>query len=164
MSASDHERYRQHLEEQLRADVELLFEGYRARLRAYEAIHGLPPEGSLSLLLPEAGPAVSLPAVPAVPSVQPVGDATSATSAAVPRPRSGANELYSASLKILDQLPEVFDKNDLCRILGYSPHRASLHRLFRDLVKNGRLDIEDPRGGRWPIRYRRLSSPSSTPG
>jgi DNA-binding IclR family transcriptional regulator len=81
----------------------------------------------------------------------------------VPRPRSGPNALYSASLDALDQLPEIFDKNDLCRILGYSPHRASLHRLFRDLVKHGWLVVEDPRGGRWPIRYRKLSSPSSNP-
>src|SRR5947209_9259861 len=36
MPTGDYERFRQRLEEQLRAEMELLYEGYRPKLRAYE--------------------------------------------------------------------------------------------------------------------------------
>jgi hypothetical protein len=38
MAAADFERYRQSLEDQLRADVEMLYQAYLAKLRAYETV------------------------------------------------------------------------------------------------------------------------------
>jgi hypothetical protein len=179
MPTPAYERYRQLQEEQLRADVELLYEGYCAKLRAFEAVERARGEGGALVSplaeLPAGSPAAAPPPLLAPPSI-PAISAISAISAIppalapapppaslpAPRGRSGAHELYSAILDSLEQLPEVFDKNDVSRLLGYVPRRTNLHRVYRDLVKEGWLVIEDPRGGRWPVRYRRLESPVST--
>ena len=64
MTSRDHERFRRQLEEQLRADAQLLYAAYCAKLRAYETLHRLQGElGDLDprLLLPADLP-LSLPA------------------------------------------------------------------------------------------------------
>jgi hypothetical protein len=177
MPTPAYERYRQLLEEQLRADVELLYEGYCAKLRAFEAVERARGEGGalvsplaeLTASSPAAAPPPllappSIPAISAIPAIPPALAPAPPPPAPPPaRPRrSGAHELYSAILDSLEQLPEVFDKNDVSRLLGYVPRRTNLHRVYRDLVEEGWLVIEDPRGGRWPVRYRRLESPVST--
>jgi hypothetical protein len=171
MPTPAYERYRQLLEEQLRADVELLYEGYCAKLRAFEAVErareegggSLRPSPELTASPPAADPPLLPPPLPLMPAMPPaLAPAPPPAPPPMPRGRSGAHELYSAILDSLDQLPEVFDKNDVSRLLGYVPRRTNLHRVYRDLVKAGWLVVADPRGGRWPVRYRRLESPAST--
>src|SRR5215208_3360599 len=81
MSDSDYEQYREGLERQLRADVELLVEAYRAKLRAYETValargeiaeaDSRPPL-SFPLGLSAEPPASATPPVRATPPTPPV--------------------------------------------------------------------------------------------
>jgi hypothetical protein len=34
-------------------------------------------------------------------------------------------------------LPAVFDRNDICRAIGYEPDRGSLYRTFKGLIEEG---------------------------
>ena len=151
MPLNDYEIYRQRLEEQLRADVELLYEAYRAKLRAYETVLRTrgeigagpwPPELTLSL-----PPAPGLETAPPPPSTLPPK-----------RPRSRAYSLIEAVEGVLDTLDEVFDRNDLIRALGFEPNRATLHRILTDLADAGFIALEKPGGGKQPNRYRRIAS------
>ena len=53
-------------------------------------------------------------------------------------------------------MPQEFDKNDVCHALGYTPNRASLHRVFQDMVHEGALEVKEPGTGRLPTVYRKL--------
>jgi hypothetical protein len=77
------------------------------------------------------------------------------------RPRRPALELYEAVLERLDDLPEVFTKEDLCQALGETPDRRALHRVMTDLTRDGWVRIEERGAGRIPSSYRRLASPGS---
>ncbi|HYX23332.1 MAG TPA: hypothetical protein VFC23_04200 [Thermoanaerobaculia bacterium] len=59
----------------------------------------------------------------------------------------------------LDQVPQELDKNDVCRAIGHEPHRASLHRVFQELIFNGTLDVVCNSMGRRPTVYRKLLAP-----
>jgi len=151
---SDYEIYRQRLEEQLRTDVELLYEAYRAKLRAYETVvrtraeigAGPWPPADLPLSLPPApGLEKASPAAPSAPALPPK------------RPRSKAYSVIEAVEGVLDTLEEVFDRNDLIRALGYEPNRATLHRILTELTDAGFIAIEEHGGGKSPNRYRRLA-------
>ncbi len=128
------------LDERLRAGIELLEAAHRAEVRALETLwvsYGEPesPGGAVTLLVPEA-PAP--PAAPAQPS----------------RMRREAWTLHEEVLKALDQVPQKFDKNDVCRALGQTPQRASLHRVLQDLIFDGTLEVEYSGIGRRPTVYR----------
>jgi hypothetical protein len=156
MTTRDHERFRRQLEKQLRADVELIYAAYCAKLRAYEMMH--PLHGDLDDLeigaLPPAGLPLSLPPVP-VPALPPP-----APSAPSPRPpKQGPNELYNAVLQVLGQLPEIFNRSHVHAALGYEPRRASLYRVLRDLKAYGWLAVEEYGEGRLSNCYRRLATP-----
>ncbi|HEV7518369.1 MAG TPA: hypothetical protein VGR07_18890 [Thermoanaerobaculia bacterium] len=108
MPTPAYERYRQLLEEQLRADVELLYEGYCAKLRACEAVErargedgGLvSPLAELAASLPAADPPLLPPPIPLeLPALAP---ALPPAPPPAPRGRSGAHELYSAILDALE--------------------------------------------------------------
>lgn len=58
----------------------------------------------------------------------------------------------------LAQMPEVFDRNDLLRALGYEPERSSLHRVLATLVKKGALVLDSYGAGKIPAKYRKTSS------
>lgn len=159
MPLSDYEIYRQRLEEQLRADVELLYEAYRAKLRAYETVlrtrgeigAGPWPPPELTLSLPPAPGLQESPPAPPVPSRP------------SKRPRSRAYSVVEAVEGVLDTLDEVFDRNDLIRALGFEPNRATLHRILTELTDAGFLAVEEFGGGKSPNRYRRIAS-ISPPG
>lgn len=129
MTQNEYEQRKRRLEEDLRSGIELLQAAYQTQLRALELVR----MGS------SAGPAASLPQ----PSSQP------------PRPRRSHGETYANVRAVLPQLPEVFDRNDVCRALGHEPDRATLHRSFMDLVREGILRIEAPGLGRNATKYRR---------
>ena len=113
-------------------------------------------------LLPEGLP-VSLPALPSPPSA-PAPAAPTAPTAAPPAPapapeprrRSGAHELFNAIVAILDQLPERFEPRDVCAALGYTPRRASLHRMLKAMVHDCWLELEERGGGKLANLYRKL--------
>ncbi|HZF08320.1 MAG TPA: hypothetical protein VFE33_05975 [Thermoanaerobaculia bacterium] len=165
MPPRDFERVRRELEKQFRADVEVLYSAYCAKLRAYEMMYRLPGGlGGLGDLDPRfpflATPPLSLPALPSEETVP--APATPAVPAPVPpeptpapRRRSGGYELYDAMLAILDQLPETFTRGDVCAALGYEPSRSSLHRALSTLQRNGWLEKEERGTGRFSNLYRK---------
>lgn len=154
MPLNDYEIYRRRLEEQLRADVELLYEAYRAKLRAYETV--LRTRGEIG-----AGPwpppelALSLPPAPGLEAASP---APAAPASSPKRPRSRAYSVIEAVEGVLDTLDEVFDRNDLIRALGFEPNRATLHRILTELTDAGFIALEKPGGGKQPHLYRRIAS------
>jgi hypothetical protein len=178
MSGSgDYERYRRRLDQQLRADVELLFEAYRTKLRAYETVaraRGEIGEGDspppLALLEDLEYAARSGAAVAALDGQAPAaavasdGRAPAAATASAPAPparkRSHAYEVHDAVAAALPQLGEVFDRVELCRALGFEPSRATLYRVLEELRREGVIALVEMGAGTIPNRYRRLTPPA----
>lgn len=172
MPSTDYERFRQRLERQLRADVELIFEAYQAKLRAFETVArargeleegASPPPLSRPARLLELGPAPSAPAVaePAEGQVTPPS-APSAAPAASKRPRHYAYEVYDAVEKALAQVGDVFDRHDLCRVLGFVPSRATLHRVLVELEEAGAIALQEVGVGSRASRYRKRAPAPAT--
>ena len=154
MPTGDYERYRRQLDAQLRADVELIYEAYRAKLRAYETVARARGEEFASL------PAAELPfALPPAPAPEPLPPPAAMPLPAT-APRRRANEVEGAVLAVWDRLPAVFDRDDLVRLLGFEPRRSTLHRILLRFVREKALDVEEGPGGRYLKRYRKLQDPS----
>ena len=133
MTREEYEECRRRLDEELRAGRELLEASHRAQVRALD-LHWQAEKGSAAP--PHAPPPEK-------------------------RPRRPALELYDAILERLDELPEVFTKDDLCRALGETPDRRALYRVMQDLAREGWIRLEDRGRSRIPSSYRRLASPAS---
>ncbi|MGH7486800.1 MAG: hypothetical protein ACREMY_14545 [bacterium] len=58
----------------------------------------------------------------------------------------------------LQQVPEVFNRNDICEALGYDPDRGSLYRVLQDLRAEGALVIESYGGGNAPTIYKKTAT------
>jgi hypothetical protein len=166
----DYERYRKRLEQQLRADVGLLFEAYRAKLRAYETVartrgeldgSGPWPELEISNLLPAAGSGSG-----EAPRLAPAPVPAAGESAAAPAPpperkkRRSPFEIHDAVDAALLQVEEVFDRRELCRALGFEPSRATLYRILKELQQEGRIAIVEHGSGTLRNRYRKLTPPA----
>ncbi len=157
MPPSDYERFRKRLEEQLRADVELLYEGYRAKLRAYEMVARM--RGDLD---GEAWPPLEL--ARSLPPSRPAQLAAAPADSPQPAPlrrRGQAYELFNAIFDLLPTFPEDFDKRDLVRALGYEPRRTTLHGTLELLARDGLIEVVEYGTGKRPSRYRNLALPSS---
>jgi hypothetical protein len=152
MTREEYEDRKHRLDEQLRAGVELLEAAHRQQVRALDLVwmttvdeplsfSRLPAEASAR---PEAPPAAAT--VPARPAPPPKP------------PRRAAWQLQEEVEAALAHVPEVFDRNDLCRALGYEPDRGSLYRTLWDLIRDGDLALEERGGGRTPSRYRKTDT------
>ena len=159
----DYERFRQRLEEQLRAEMELLYEGYRAKLRAYEMVARLrgeldvepwPPVELARSLLPAAGAARLSPGSP-----EPMAPAPQAAPPPAQQRRK-AYELLDAITGAFAALPEVFDKRDIGRVLGFMPRRSTLHGSLQFLIDDRVIAVEAYGSGNQPTRYRKLTPPA----
>jgi hypothetical protein len=150
----DYERYRRQLEKRLRADVELLYAASCAKLRAFEVVHGIRSGTDGDFLLSAEVPLLLLPAP--LPAAVPAPAASAVPPAPRRRVKSGPRELYLGIAEALPRLPEVFASDDIRQALGYTPRRASLHHVLRDLVLEGRIAVAEAGRGRNPTRYRRL--------
>jgi hypothetical protein len=148
MPTADYERYRQGLENQLRADVEMLYQAYLTKLRAYETVSRAGGPLSVEALLP---PEMALHLPPAPAAAPPPGPQPHAA------PRAKAYEVEDAITAVLDKLPEVFDKFDVLRVLDFKPRPATLHRVLKGLRNEGVLERESRGSGRYPTRYRKLA-------
>jgi hypothetical protein len=115
MTPDDYDRFRQQLEAQLRSDVELIYEAYRTKLRAYETVlrargelegrtfeavpalslasAGLPP-------LPEAPKRAALPPAAAIPATPAVAPAPQAVGGGAPPPPPPPPKLFSGNILI----------------------------------------------------------------
>jgi hypothetical protein len=81
-----------------------------------------------------------------------------------PATRRGAWQLYADVQTALAAVPEVFNRNDVCRALGYEPDRGSLYCTFQELKEGGAIVIEQAGSGKWPTQYRKTGRSSATAG
>jgi hypothetical protein len=137
MTRNEYERRRQQLDEELRAGIQLLESAHRLQVGALDLVwrtwsgEGVQPAAAMEPSAPagSAGP---------VPSAR------------------GLVEIRNDLPGVLERLPRVFDRRDVCRVLGYEPKRSSLYKALLELVGEGVLALEESGGGQVPSRYRRL--------
>jgi len=141
---------RERLEEQLRADIELLHQAHRAKLRAFETVWRVHGDLAQTPGYPGAGQALPFLELPAVPAPQ----ATASVETGPRRKEAWAD--WNAIAEAIERLPEVFDKNDIVHVLGYAPKRATLYRALDELRKEGFIVKESESEGRQPRRFRKL--------
>lgn len=144
MTRDEYEKRKQRLEDQLREGKELLEAAHRQQLRALEMIWMTTAEEDLPLTGPpraaSPAPAPPQPTVPARPA------------------RRAAWALQDDVEDALPKLPELFDRNDIRRALGYDPDRTSLFRILQLLVADGILAIHHRGAGKSPSVYRKTGA------
>ncbi|HEX6904228.1 MAG TPA: hypothetical protein VF789_31250 [Thermoanaerobaculia bacterium] len=153
MTREEYEQRKRRLEEQFRAGVELLEVGYREQMRALELVWKARSGEGMELAIP-AAPETAPPPARDEPPPRPAP-------AAPPKRRRGAGELREEVLEALASLPEVFDRNQVCAVLGYQPDRSSLFRILRQLTFEDVLALEKFGGGRVTTKYRKIETDSS---
>jgi hypothetical protein len=149
MTREEYDERRRRLDEQLRAGVELLEAAHRQQVRALDLVWMTTAEGDVELRrFPAAAPS---------PSVAQTAVAAPAPPASPPKPRRrSAGQLQGEVRSVLPGLPELFDRNDVCRVLGHEPERGTLYRVLQELQDEGLIGTEHAGSGRTPTRYRRL--------
>jgi hypothetical protein len=60
---------------------------------------------------------------------------------------------------VLPQLPEIFDRHELEKALGFKPRKSTLARILSDMSYGKELEIVEPSHGRHPARYRKTAGP-----
>jgi len=145
MTREQYEHSKQRLDEQLREGIALLEAAHRQQVRALELVWSMSAEEALPSRIPpvEAAASQGRPVSPAQAPSQPR--------------RRGAGELEEEVEEALRNVPEEFDRNDVCQALGYEPERASLYRILQGLKTTGRLSIRQNGSGRVPTIYRKTS-------
>ncbi|HSS51987.1 MAG TPA: hypothetical protein VLX28_23850 [Thermoanaerobaculia bacterium] len=146
MTRDEYEHRKQRLDEELREGMELLATAHRHQLRALELVWAATGGDGMTIPPPVLAPAGLNPGPRAVP----------APAAAPPQPRRrGPWELLDDIEAALPKLPDVFDRNDICRALGYEPDRGSLYRTVQLLTQDGLLAVKQRGAGKTPTSYRK---------
>ncbi|HEX4963024.1 MAG TPA: hypothetical protein VF173_19495 [Thermoanaerobaculia bacterium] len=130
MRHSEYVQRKRELDERLRAGVELLEAAHRTEAQALEALWAAQGE-------PED---------------------SEATVASLPAGKQEPWSLYREVKAAMDQLPEEFTKNHVCRVLDREPGRSSLHRALRELIFDGVLGVAEEGSGKRLTVYRKLSA------
>lgn len=157
MTREEYERRKRRLEEQLAEGIELLRAGFRQQIRALELVW-----------ITTAAEDVTLASIPA--TVTSRGEPSGSVTTAAPphrakpsrRPRQKAGKLWEDVDAIFDDLPQVFDRNDVVRALGYEPERSSLHRVMRSFRLAGDIVIKVLSAGRTPVKYEKVEEDAGT--
>ncbi len=144
MTQTEYEQSRHRLEEQRRSGVELVERAYEAQIRALELVWML--QGGVGTL-----PLPARTVAPAPHSPPPLE---------MPRRKRGP-EVEEDVRARLSELPEVFTRRDVCRVLGYEPDRAVLHRVLKKLLAEGLTHLEFGGDGQRPARYRKAGAAHS---
>jgi hypothetical protein len=152
MPQDDYERYRKRLEEQLHSDIGMLYEAFRAKLRAYETI-ARSRRGEIDL---DSHPAAEG-ALPVAPAPTPAPSTAARPEDAAAPERREPFAVLDAIRAALATLPEEFDKFDLLEALDFAPRRSTLHEAQKTLEKEGVLAIAREPGGKRPTLYRRAA-------
>ena len=139
MTRDEYEARKRRLEDELRSGMELLQAAFQTQFRALEMVW-----------MGASGEPVSIPQAAPAPAAAPPPEAPEAK-----RPRRSVGEVYTDLLTALPSLPEIFDRGDICRAIGYEPDRVALYRLLRELVQDGKLRVQVRGEGRKATKYRR---------
>ncbi len=156
MDPSEHERWKQHLEEELEAAFDLVRAGFRAQMRVLDQIHlaNQPREAALGAF-PSSLPDSHSPLPPAVHRSETQPPAPPANLPAARKRRRGG-EVIGQVCDVLDTLPEVFDRQDLLAALPSRPHDNTLYAALHQLARQGWIKVEEKGWGSRSTRYRRL--------
>jgi hypothetical protein len=145
MTREQYEDQKRRLAEQHRSLIALLESAHQTQLQALDMVWRM-----------LSGEGVSLPA-----------PAASRPKAAAPSPARGrrrAHELEEEVAEVLSRLPETFTASDVCRLLGYTPDRASLYRVLRRLKLEGQLAVDFAGSGTSPSIYRKIEAEQESSG
>jgi CRP-like cAMP-binding protein len=146
MTRDDYDERRRLLEERLRADIAMIHAAHEVRVRALDTLWQESMGGDVSISTTVPSSAVRQP--PAVPTAPPVPA----------RPRGAVLiDLVNA----LPRLPNVFDKRDIARVLGYTASRSTLFRALERLLDEGYIAIKDASDGGVLALYRKVTKPLS---
>lgn len=171
--SDDFDLFRARVEEQLRADVELLIEAAQVKVRAFETVlrargelDGRPPftteirlPAAASLRLPAAN-AAPVPAPAALgPGPEPARDPAPPATPAPPEPTVDVN---AEAIRALASLEGIFGRADIARALPFEVSRASLYRVLEHLLFHGLLIEVEPARGRRPARYSKTAPPAES--
>src|SRR5687768_3019577 len=106
MTRDEYEARKRRLEDELRSGMELLQAAFQTQFRALEMVwmgtSGEPVSTSQAVAVPPPAPEAKRPA------------------------RRSAGQVYTDLLTALPSLPEIFDRGDICRVIGYKPDRVAL--------------------------------------
>lgn len=147
MTSKEYERRRRAIEEQCQEDLELIRAGCQAKLRALERVwlHSSGDEEAPQQVSGETAPKTDPRTVPC----EPVPVETVLSQSQDSGPARGWGDVLDDVAAVFQDLPEVFDKNDLCQAIGYKPNRSTLLRVLNILEKEGRVAKDfQSQGGR----------------
>jgi hypothetical protein len=130
----EYQRRRRAIEQQLQEDLELLRAASQAKLLALEQLW----------IASASGP----------PDAASVTPASAESRSPAPVRRRG--DVLADILEVFPRLPDVFDKSDVVRLLGYEPNRPALHRVWSHLQMNDQIAIERYSDGRRPQVFRKV--------
>ncbi len=136
MTRGEYEERRRALEAQREADIAMINAAHEIRVCSLDKLWQAAAEDGADFTRPAAPGTGSLPAPATVPAV-------SALPAPARRKMRGRGEVLNDLDEAFHQLPEVFDKRDITRVLGYEPARATLVRALRQLMDEGAIAMED---------------------
>lgn len=151
MTREEYEDRKRRIEAHHRFSSELIDAARQQELRALELVWMTTAEGAFGRALPP------LPSEDAI--VLPVSPPASGKPAPPAKaPRRVLWEIVDQVIEILPGLPEPFDRNDVCRAIGYELDRGIMFRLFGRLVEENLVRKVARGEGRIPSQYRRVES------
>ena len=152
MTEEEYEERRRALEQELQRDLALIHAAHEARVRSLDGLRRLAMEGNESV-------AVSIPGKKEQSRTGTMGDAVPPAPAASHKPAGLPGAFLNDLEAILSQLPEVFDKEDVVRLVGYKPTHSTFFRALSRLQDEGAVAIEDYSEGGRHTTYRKLAGP-----
>lgn len=138
MTREEYEERRRAFEEQHRADVALMNAAQEARIRSLDRLWQETLDGER--------PAAEPPRAPVQPAPPPA-----------PKPMRPRNSVINDLEEALPQLPQVFVRQDIVRVLGYEPARTTLFSALNRLREEGAITHENYSVGGTKVRYRKLA-------
>jgi len=136
MTRGEYEERRRALDALREADIAMINAVHEIRVRSLDKLWQAAAEDGADFTRPAAPGNGSRAAPAAVPAV-------SAPPAATRRTMRGRGEVLNDLDQAFHQLPEVFDKRDITRLLGYEPARATLFRALQKFMDEGAIALED---------------------
>ncbi|MEA2559185.1 MAG: hypothetical protein QOH06_689 [Acidobacteriota bacterium] len=141
MTREEYEKRLRALEEQHRADIALLNAAHETRLRSLARLWQDAAEWGQDGAAPGAASATA-----------PANTATGPAS----KPALARFTVLNDLEEVFPGLPDVFDRRDVVRALGYTPARATLTRAFAMLQEDGLITTDTQSMGGNANRYRKL--------
>lgn len=143
MTRDEYERRRQHLDGELKAGIEALETAHRLQVRALDLTWMMLSQESVA---------------PAPPPTRAPAAAAAQEPAAALTVEPKDEHLPEDFMAVIGRCPDVFDRNDICRELGFKPDRSALYRALQSLVEDGSLTVLERGEGRTPTRYAKHGS------